>query len=385
MMFTCETPGCSDPGHQHLHRRRPRHIAANAARSRASTRLVRTRSGKHLRIDIHCHYLNREVAAKVAHLNPAQYEPSVTFANALTREVNVKQIRDRMPKLSTIERRLRDMDRMGIDIQAVSPAPNQCYYWTEPELGVELSRMVNDRLAEIVANWPTRFVALGTVPLQHVDFAAAELERCVKTLGLRGVEINPSVNGMDLSDPRLNLEKFFAKAQELDVVLFMHPIGFTQGDRLLDHYFNNVIGNPLETTVAVSHLIFDGVMQRYPKLKIILPHAGGYLAHYWARMDHGYRARPDCRTVLKRPPSSYLAKMYFDTITFDAEMLRHMIKKYGPEHVLLGSDYPYDMAEDDPLELIGSVRGLTADERVMIEGGNAARLLKIKRATKEKP
>jgi len=116
-----------------------------------------------------------------------------------------------------------------------------------------------------------------------------------------------------------------------------------------------------------------------------LPHAGGYLAHYWARMDHGYRARPDCRTVLKRPPSSYLAKMYFDTITFDAEMLRHMIKKYGAEHVLLGSDYPYDMAEDDPLELIGSVRGLTADERVMIEGGNAARLLKIKRTTKEKP
>ena len=361
MMFTCATPGCNDSRHEHLNTRRSRHVAANAARSTASTRLVRTRSGKHLRIDIHCHYLNREVAAKVAHLNPAQYEPSVTFANALTREVNVKQIRDRMPKLSTIERRLRDMDRMGIDIQAVSPAPNQCYYWTEPELGVELSRMVNDRLAEIVANWPTRFVALGTVPLQHVDFAAAELERCVKTLGLRGVEINPSVNGMDLSDPRLNLEKFFAKAQELDVVIFMHPIGFTQGDRLLDHYFNNVIGNPLETTVAVSHLIFDGVMQRYPKLKIILPHAGGYLAHYWARMDHGYRARPDCRTILKRPPSSYLAKMYFDTITFDAEMLRHMIKKYGPDHVLLGSDYPYDMAEDDPLELIGRVRGLTAD------------------------
>src|SRR5438132_8453569 len=384
MMFTCATPGCSDPRHEHRDARRRRHVAARRARNATSTKVVPSRSGKSLRIDIHCHYLNQAVAAKVAYLNPAQYEPSVTYANALTREVNVKQIRDRLPKLSTIETRLKDMDRMGIDMQAVSPAPNQCYYWTEPELGVELSRMVNDRLAEIVASWPTRFVALGTVPLQQVDLAVAELERCVKALGLRGVEINPSVNGMDLTDPRLKLEKLFAKAQALDVIIFMHPIGFTHGERLIDHYFNNVIGNPMETTIAASHLIFDGVMQRHPKLKIVLPHAGGYLAHYWARMDHGHRARPDCRTVIKRPPSSYLAKMYFDTITFDAEMLRHMIKKYGAGHVLLGSDYPYDMGEENPLGLIESVRGLKRDERAMIEGGNAARLLKIKPLPKDK-
>ncbi len=391
MMFTCATPGCTDPRHDPLHgplsraappprgTPLPRHAAAKAARAAASTKVVRDRRGKSLRIDIHCHYLNQAVAAKVAHLNPAQYEPSVTFANALTREVNVKQIRDRLPKLSNIETRLADMDRMGIDIQAVSPAPNQCYYWAEPELGLELSRMVNNRLAEIVATWPERFVALGTVPLQQVDLAVAELERCVKELGLRGVEINPSVNGMDLTDPRLKLEKFFAKAQALDVIVFMHPIGFTQGERLVDHYFNNVIGNPMETTIAASHLIFDGVMQRHPKLKIVLPHAGGYLAHYWARMDHGYRARPDCRTMIKRPPSSYLAKMYFDTITFDPGMLRHMIDRFGPGHVLLGTDYPYDMGEDDPLALIASVRALKRADKDMIEGSNAARLLKIRR------
>jgi aminocarboxymuconate-semialdehyde decarboxylase len=391
MMFTCATPGCTAPRHDHLgaplSRDAPlprgappaRRAPAKATRAATSTKVIRGRRGKSLRIDIHCHYLNQAAAAQVAHLNPAQYEPSVMFANALTREVNVKQIRDRLQKLSTIETRLKDMDRMGIDMQAVSPAPNQCYYWTDPELGVELSRMVNDRLAEIVATWPERFVALGTVPLQHVDLAVAELERCVKKLGLRGVEINPSVNGMDLTDPRLKLEKFFAKAQALDVILFMHPIGFTQGERLIDHYFNNVIGNPMETTIAASHLIFDGVMQRHPKLKIVLPHAGGYLAHYWARMDHGHRARPDCRTVIKRPPSYYLAKMYFDTITFDPEMLHHMIGKYGPGHVLLGTDYPYDMGEEDPLGLIGSVRGLKRADRDMIEGGNAARLLKIER------
>lgn len=377
MMFTCTNPACHDPRHVHRPVEPSRRRAAAVARA-VSTRVIRSRRGKQLRIDIHCHYLNQVVAAKVAHLDPAQYEPSVMFANALTREVNVKQIQDRGRKLSTIEARLKDMDRMGIDMQAVSPAPNQTYYWTEPELGANLARMVNDRLAEIVATWPDRFVALGTVPLQHVDLALAELERCVKQLGLRGVEINPSVNGMDLTDPRLELDKFFARAQALDAVIFMHPIGFTQGERLVDHYFNNVIGNPMETTIAASHLIFDGVMQRHPKLKVILPHAGGYLAHYWARMDHAYRARPDCRTVIKRAPSSYLKRMYFDTISFDAQMLRQMIDQYGPDHVLLGTDYPYDMGEENPVGLVGSVPRLKRAERNMIEGGNAARLLKIK-------
>src|SRR5215468_5038955 len=370
MMFTC-APLCTDSS--------LRHAAARRARKPTATKVVKDRRGKSRRVDIHCHYLNPAVAAKVAHLNPGQHEPSVTYANPLTREVNVKQMQDRAAKLSTIEVRLQDMDRMGIDIQAVSPAPNQTYYWTEPGFGAELARAVNDRLAEIVATWPDRLVALGTVPLQNVDLAVAELERCVNELDLRGVEINPSVNGMDLTDPRLNLEKFFAKVQELDVVIFMHPIGFTSGERLVDHYFNNVIGNPLETTVAASHLIFDGVMERHPKLKVVLPHAGGYLAHYWARMDHAHRARADCRTVIRKAPSSYLKKMYFDTIAFDPAMLRHMVDQYGAGHVLLGSDYPYDMGVDDPVAFVASVPRLKRDERTMIEGGNAARLLKIRR------
>ena len=377
MMFRCTASNCGNPHHGHAAPPRTPPLAARMAKARP-TRTVRSRKGTLLRVDIHCHYLNPSVAAKVAHLDPAQYEPSVQFANELTREVNVKQIRDRGPKLTTIETRLKDMDRMGIDIQAVSPAPNQTYYWTDPELGSELARAVNDRLAEIVATWPERFVALGTVPLQHADLAVAELTRCVKELGLRGVEINPSVNGMDLTDARLDLEKFFAKAQELDAVIFMHPIGFTQGERLVDHYFNNVIGNPMETTIAASHLIFDGVLERNPRLKVVLPHAGGYLAHYWARMDHAHRARPDCRTVIKRAPSSYLKKMYFDTIAFDPAMLRQMVDRYGADHVLLGTDYPYDMGVDDPLGFIARVPRLKRDERALIEGGNAARLLKIK-------
>src|SRR5712691_7286181 len=201
------------------------------------------------------------------------------------------------PRRSADEHRdgLKDMDRMGIDVQAIAPAPHQTYYWCEPGEGADLARTVNERIAAIVAQWPERFVGLGTVPLQDSGLAVSELEYGVKKLGLRGVEINPSVNGMDLTDSRLSLDRFFSKVQELDVVIFMHPIGFTHGERLVDHYFNNVIGNPLETTVAASHLIFDGVMERYPRLQVVLPHGGGYLAHYWARMDHAHRARPDCR------------------------------------------------------------------------------------------
>src|SRR5260221_11536190 len=320
-----------------------------APKGAGSVSTVKTKKRGSLRVDIHCHYANADVAAKVADRNPAQYEPSVKFANALTRETNVKQMRDRAAKLSSIEVRLKDMDKMGIDIQAVSPAPQQTYYWTEPDEGAQLARQVNERIAEIVAKWPDRFVGLGTVPLQDADLAVTELTHCVKTLGLRGIEINPSVNGMDLTDKRLLLEKFFAKVQELDVLIFMHPIGFTQGERLLDHYLNNVIGNPLETTVAASHLIFDGVMERHPGLKIVLPHAGGFLGHYWARMDHAWRARPDCRTVIRKPPTSYLKKFFFDTITFDPEMLRNLIDKFGAAQVLLGTDYPFDMGEEDPV------------------------------------
>lgn len=343
------------------------------------TRTVRNRKGQGLRVDIHCHYLNPDVAAKLAPLDPKTHDPLFRFSNTITREVNAKQVQERGPKLTSIETRLKDMDRMGIDIQAISPAPNQLVYWSEPGFGAEVARMVNDRLAEIVGKWPERFVALGTVPLQDVDLAIAELERCVKRLDLRGVEIIPNVNGRELTDPGLGLEKFFARAEELGIVLFMHPLGFSQGERLSHHYFNNVIGNPLETTVAVSHLIFDGVIDRHPKLKIVLPHGGGYLAHYWARMDHAHRARPDCRTAIRRAPSSYLKKLYFDTITFDPRMLRQMLDQYGADHVLLGTDYPYDMAEVDPVGLIKKIPRLARADRELIEGGNAARLLRIGR------
>jgi len=283
---------------------------------------------------------------------------------------------ERRINFTSVDQRLEDMDKMDLDVMAVSCVPTQFYYLVDPSLGQESSQIVNNGIAANIKGHPKRFVGLGTVPLQDPDLAVSELEYAVKKLNLRGIEINGSVRGMDLTDGRLALEKFFAKVQELDVILFMHPTGYTQGERLLDHYFNNVIGNPLETTVAASHLIFDGVMDRYPKLKVVLPHGGGFLAHYWERMNHGWKARPDCRTVIKKKPTTYLEKFYFDTIVFDPQMLDNMVRRYGADHIVMGTDYPFDMGVEDPVGFVQRAK-LSSSQRDQILGGNAARLLKI--------
>lgn len=346
----------------------------------SSSTAAKPKPRRGLSIDFHCHYQNQEVGAKAAVLKPFEREPSIVYATEMTRAVNVEQMRTRGPKLSDLATRLRDMDRMGIDIQVVSTAPAQYYYYAEPGFGLELARDINERIAEIVATHPQRFVGLGSVPLQDAKLASKELERCVKKLGLRGVEIGTNVNGLDLADPRLKLDRFFAKAQELDVVLFMHPMGFTHAERMTEHYFNNIVGNPLESTLAVSHLIFGGVLDRFPKIKFCVAHGGGYVAHYPARMDHGWKVRPDARMQLKKKPSSYLKKFYYDTLTFDAGLVQNLVDRVGAKQVLMGSDYPYDMGDDDPVGLVAGMGALSAKQRAGILGGNAARLLKIKAA-----
>ena len=375
MLYTC-TAGCADANHRHG----ARTLAATVAgrKATAARTVLKNRKGSSKVIDLHCHYLNPAVNAKTAHLNAGQYDATVIFANELTRQTNVKQMATRAPKLTGVTERLRDMDRMGVDIQAVCPAPYHFFYFTEADYGAELAREVNEGIAQLVADTPDRFVGLGSVPLQNAELAVRELDHAVKNLGLRGVEICTNVNGKNLTDPSLKLDKFFARCEELGVLIFMHPLGYTQADRLTNHYFNNVIGNPLESTVAVSHLIFDGVMARHPKLKVLVAHGGGYIAHYWARMDHAWRARADTKTVIKRKPSTYLKKFFFDTITHDPEMLGRLIEQYGAEHVVLGTDYPYDMADDHPLDTLAQVKRLTKVDRGLIAGGNAARLLKLK-------
>jgi aminocarboxymuconate-semialdehyde decarboxylase len=299
----------------------------------------------------------------------------LSVGNDLTREVNRRQRIDLQPKMESIDQRLADMDRMGVDIQAVSLAPYQIYTWASPDLAEHVSRLSNDELADAIAPHPDRFVGLGTVPLQDSNLAIAELERCFDELGFRGVELTTNVEGEDLSTPRL--EPFWGRAEELGAVVFLHSAGFTHPERLVDHYFINILGHPIEGTLAAAHLIFGGVLERHPKLKVVMAHGGGYLAAYPGRIDHAYRARADVREGLPHSPGEYLRRLFFDTMVFEPDQLAFLINRYGADHIVIGTDYPYDMGEEDPLALLARVGGLGAAEIESIRGGNAAELLGI--------
>jgi aminocarboxymuconate-semialdehyde decarboxylase len=327
-------------------------------------------------VDIHCHIATPAAEPLVKDLFTPTKEPFFRFATAETLRINQQLFASLRPKLIDPQERLTDMDRMGIAIQAISPGPNQFYYWTDGELGAKLARMQNDRVAEIVRSHPDRFVGMGTLPLQDPQKAVRELERVVQELGFRAVEISSNINGVDLDAP--HFEPFWAKVQELDVLVFVHPIGFTDAERLKDYYLNNVIGQPLEETVFVSRLIFGGVLERYPNLTIVVGHGGGYLPFYPGRMDHAYKVRPENKQHISRPPSEYLKKLYFDSIVYQESSLENLVRFAGSDHVLLGTDYPFDMGETDPVGFINTLRSVSQAEREQILGGNAMRLLKIK-------
>jgi len=326
-------------------------------------------------VDLHCHVLVPEAAQLVGTACEASMDDLYKFASEATREVNARQATAIREKLTSVETRLADMDAMGIDMQALSPSPSQYYYAIDAELARAASRVINDRIAAIATEYSDRFVGLANVPMQSTELAVAELERAVKELGLRGVEISTNVVGEELSAQRFR--KFFAKAEELDVVVFLHPSGFSDGRRLSDHYFTNVIGNPLDSTIAVSHLIFGGVLEDYPRLKLCVAHGGGYLAAYSGRIDHAHRARSDCRRCITKPPTSYLRRLYFDSVVFTEHQLEYLVRLYGSDHIVLGTDYPYDMGMYDPVGFIDGAAELTDADKAAIVGENAARLLGI--------
>jgi aminocarboxymuconate-semialdehyde decarboxylase len=324
-------------------------------------------------IDIHSHVAIPAAAAFVKpHLDPATV-PLAHFADAGTKALSQKQEEDIRARITGYDERLADMDAMGIDVQLVLPPPNQCTYTVPLDIAVKAARMVNDGLAQYVAKKPDRFVALGTVPLTDGTEAAKELERCVTSLGMKGAEILTNVGGRELSEP--DFAPFWKKAEQLDALVVIHPNGFTDAKRLTRFYFNNVIGNPLETTIALHYLIFDGVIERHPNLRILAVHGGGYLPAYAGRIDHAWGARSDSHGDLPHPPTSYLKKIYFDTVVFTPHQLQELIRVFGADHTVMGTDYPFDMAEFNPIGHLASVEELDSATVAAIAGGNARRLL----------
>jgi len=350
----------------------PRSVAA----ARPASRKVVKRGSKSLAVDLHCH-VHTPAADEIAQQSAVpKPDPIVQHGSQRTADRQNQLRKELDKKLTSIEQRLADMDKMGIDVQAISTSPGQYYYRIEPDLGRRTSRVINERLAEIVASHPERFVALGTVPMQEPRLAVAELEYCMTELGFRGMEIGTNVRKVELSDERFN--PLFAKAQELGAVIFLHPSGFTDTSRLGAHFLTNVIGNPLDTTFALSHIVFGGVLERYPKLKFVAAHGGGYLGHYPARMDHAYSVRPECHDHIKRPPSYYMKKIYYDTMVFGETQLEHLVNLWGADHVVIGTDYPYDMGYYKPVDFVNGTKSLARAQKDAIIGANAAKLLKIK-------
>ena len=328
---------------------------------------------KSITIDIHSHVAVPAAAEFVKpHLDPMK-NPLVLYATDQTRTLNQKQEADIRPRITGYDPRLDDLDAMGIDFQLVMPPPPQCYYTVPIQIAVRAAQIVNDGIAEYVTGKPDRFAGLGSVPMPDGNEAALELERCVRKLGLKGVQILTNVNGQELSDSAF--APFWKKAEELQALVVLHPLGFTEAKRLSRFSFNNTIGNPLDTTIALHYLIFDGVLERHPNLKILSVHGGGYLAAYSGRIDHAWGARSDAHGDLPRPPTSYLKKIYFDSVVFTPHQLAELVRLYGADRILMGTDYPFDMADFDPVGHIASLDGFNPSTIAAIAGGNAKRLL----------
>jgi aminocarboxymuconate-semialdehyde decarboxylase len=282
-----------------------------------------------------------------------------------------------------VSERIRAMDEQGIDVEALSINPG--WYKADRDLARQIVKIQNEKLAEACAANPERFVAFATVALQHPDLAAEQLEEGVKKYGLRGAAIGGSVNGEEISDPKFH--PFWAKAEQLGVLVFIHPQGAGVASEIPKRlkgngFLDNVIGNPLETTIALSHLIFEGTLDKFPGLKICAAHGGGFLPSYAARSDLGCLTQPTrCpggpHGPIKKKPSEYLRQLYFDTMVFTPEGLRHLAAEAGTSQLVVGTDFPYPWTKTAVDHVLGTP-GLTDDQKTAILGGNAMSLLGIK-------
>jgi aminocarboxymuconate-semialdehyde decarboxylase len=341
-------------------------LAARPARAQGGRRQT-TVGGKRVKvIDVHAHC---GVAEAMALVGMKLGDPSPATRPELNMVTNVSG-------------RLRAMDEQGIDVEALSINPY--WYKAERDLAKQICQIQNEKLAAACAANPDRFVAYATVALQHPDLAVEQLEEGMKKYRLRGAAIGGSVNGEEISDPKLN--PFWAKAEQLGAVIFIHPQGTAElnattrlkGNGLL----GNIIGNPLETTIALSHLIFDGTLDKFPGVKIIGAHGGGYLPSYAARSDRGCSTQPtQCpggpHGPIKKKPTEYLKQMYYDTMVFTPEGLRHLAAEVGVSQLMIGTDYPYPWTSEAVDHVLGTP-SLSDADRAAILGGNAAKLLGIR-------
>ena len=336
--------------------------AAHAAQP-GGTRLPVTINGKHVKtIDVHAHCNFREIIPLLGG-DTGPLMPPVRGAEEAFIEV---------------QKRFAAMDAQAVDMEVLSVNP--FWYNKERDLGAQIVKIQNEKLAELCAAHPDRFAGFASLTLQAPDLAVQELEMAVRKQGFRGAAIGDSVAGVEFSDPKFN--PVWAKAEELGAVLFIHPQGVPELAKRLsgNGWLGNAIGNPLGTTIALSHLIFQGTLDRYPGLKILAAHGGGFLPSYADRSDHACLVGPagcDPAIQLKKPPTEYLKQIYFDSLVFTPEALRHLAAQVGAGQIVMGSDYPYPW-QLHPVDHILACTSLTDKQKAAVLGETASRLLKIK-------
>lgn len=333
-------------------------------------------------VDVHAHILLPALQQLVAEADSegfgAQQALEVRRNGPESMAASGRMIKERWPQLTDLDRRLADMDAQGVDVQLVSPSPSHFYYFAGEELALQVAKAANQAVREFVDRAPERLNGLGLVPLQHPGLMVEALEHAVLECGLLGVEIgsfaatpsDPERSTVELSDHRL--EPFWSRAEELGALVFLHPFGCSLDERLDRFYLANTVSQPAENAVALSHLIFSGVLDRHPELKVLAAHGGGYLPTSLGRSDHAWRVRPEAHGCAE-PPSSYLKKIYFDSLAHSAAELRQLVAAAGPEQVLLGSDYPFDMGSSLPVAEVREA-GLPARDEARVLAGNAAAL-----------
>ncbi|MEO6165840.1 MAG: amidohydrolase family protein [Candidatus Binatia bacterium] len=328
-----------------------------------------------MNIDIHAHFVpadSLKIASEIGKRHGMKLDKNERGREIVTR-AGKPYLTQPKAEFSDLDLRLSIMDSQGVDMQAISPASTYFFYWMAAEESLAYAQWLNGRLAEAVAKHPTRLLALGSVPMQDSAKAVIELERAVTKLGLRGVEIASNINGRYFDDPAFN--GFWEAAQALDALIFVHPNQVVGAERMKEFNLANLIGNPTDTSLTIAKLIFSGVLERYPRLKILLAHAGGFLPYTWGRLDRGYRIQ-DSATALPKAPGEYLKLLNFDTITHSAMALEYLVANFGADHVVLGSDYPYDMGDPEPVASLRAAR-IDGTSLEQIASANACKLLRI--------
>lgn len=327
------------------------------------------------KIDGHRHVLLPEamkIAGKLDSVKSSSIYPSGVHEKS--EEINRMkgEVWDR--KMTDLDENIADLKAAGMNMAILQPTQTMFFYWVEPSAAAELSRMVNEHTAGAVNRYPGNFLGLATIPLQDTDLALEELDYGVQKLGLKGVVVGSNVNGHGFDEERF--QPFFQKTAELDVPIFVHPNNPAGTERVRNYYLVNFLAYPLESAVMAAQLVFGGVLDRYPRLKICLSHAGGVLPFLLGRLEHGQAERPEAQDRCKNPFPHYLNNFYVDTITFRSEILRFVLEIMPEGHVFMGTDYPYDMADADP---VGSVRKAVTDETLQrkIFGENLSKVMGI--------